>query len=96
MWVVFNAEPLFRDGAERPHGVITVLNDITEHKEAELALARSEELKGAIMAASLDAILTLTHDGEIVDLNGAAERLYRRHPRGRRRAPAGLHPGPRP
>ena len=52
-----------------PTAAITVLNDITEHKEAELALARSEELKGAIMAASLDAILTLTRDGEIVDLN---------------------------
>jgi PAS domain S-box-containing protein len=44
---------------------------------AEFALGRSEELKGAIMAASLDAILTLTRDGEIVDLNAAAERLYR-------------------
>ena len=44
---------------------------------AELALGRSEELKGAIVAASLDAILTLTRHGEIVDLNLAAERLYR-------------------
>jgi len=77
MWIVFNAEPLLREGAERPHGCITVLNDITEHKEAELALARSEELKGAIMSASLDAILTLTRDGEIVDLNRAAERMYK-------------------
>jgi PAS domain-containing protein len=77
MWIVFNAEPLVREGDDRPYGVITVLNDISEHKEAELALARSEELKGAIMSASLDAILTLTRDGEIVDLNRAAERLYK-------------------
>ena len=76
MWITFNAEPLFREGEDRPYGAITVLNEITESKEAELALARSEELKGAIMAASLDAILTLTRDGEIVDLNRAAERLY--------------------
>ena len=66
--------------------MITVLNDITEHKEAELALARSEELKGAIMSASLDAILTLTRDGEIVDLNRAAERLYKVTRDGDRRA----------
>ena len=76
MWVVVNAEPLFRDDEKQPYGVITVLTDITEHKTAELALARSEELKSAIMSASLDAILTLTRDGEIVDLNSAAERLY--------------------
>ena len=77
MWIVFNSEPLFREGEDRPYGVITVLTDITEHKEAELALARSEELKGAIMSASLDAILTLTRDGEIVDLNLAAERMFK-------------------
>jgi PAS domain S-box-containing protein len=76
LWVVFNTEPLFREGEQRPYGVITVLTDITEHKLAERALARSEELKGAIMGASLDAILTLTRDGEIIDLNGAAEQLY--------------------
>ena len=76
VWVVVNAEPLFRGGEERPYGAIAVLTDITEHKEAELALASSEELKDAIMAASLDAILTLTREGEIVDLNRAAQALY--------------------
>ena len=77
MWVIVNAEPLIREGEDAPHGVITVFTDITEHKIAELALARSEELKSAIMAASLDAILTLTRDGEIIDLNSAAEQLYK-------------------
>jgi PAS domain S-box-containing protein len=76
LWLVMNSEPLFREGEERPHAVITVLTDITEHKLAEIALARSEELKSAVMAASLDAILILGRDGEIVDLNGAAEQLY--------------------
>jgi two-component system sensor histidine kinase/response regulator len=76
LWIVFNSEPLFREGEDAPYGVITVLTDITEHKEAELALARSEELKGAIMGASLDAILTLTREGAIVDLNVAAERMF--------------------
>ena len=45
--------------------MITVLTDITEHQLAQLALARSEELKSAIMAASLDAILTLTREGDV-------------------------------
>jgi PAS domain S-box-containing protein len=77
MWLVFNCEPLFHEGETEPYGVLSVLTDITEHKEAELALARSEELKGAIMTASLDAILTLTTDGVIVELNRGAERLFK-------------------
>jgi two-component system, sensor histidine kinase and response regulator len=77
IWVAVTAEPLFREGESEPHGVVTVYTDITEHKAAELELGRSEELKGAIMAASLDAILTLTPDGQIVDLNNSAEQLYR-------------------
>ena len=77
MWLVFNCEPLFHEGEAGPYGVLSVLTDITEHKEAELALARSEEIKGAIMAASLDAILTLTPEGEIVELNRGAERLFK-------------------
>jgi len=36
----------------------------------------SAELAAAIIGASLDAILTLTREGVIVDLNRAAERLY--------------------
>jgi two-component system sensor histidine kinase/response regulator len=76
-WVILNADPLFREGEGTPYGVITVFSDITKHKVAEMALTRSEELKSAIMAASLDAILTLTRDGEILDLNSAAEELYK-------------------
>jgi two-component system sensor histidine kinase/response regulator len=63
-----------------------ILNAMTASNEelAALPTVQSEagfeldyQLKSAIMAASLDAILTLTTDGEIVDLNGTAERLYR-------------------
>jgi two-component system, sensor histidine kinase and response regulator len=49
-------------------------------RNEELAALPAEDVKSAIMAASLDAILTLTPGGQIVDLNGAAERLYRTDP----------------
>ena len=80
-WVDLNAEPLLREGEDTPYGVITVFTDITEHKIAEMALASSEQLKSAIMAASLDAILTLTRDGEILDLNSAAGGAVQDQPR---------------
>jgi PAS domain S-box-containing protein len=77
IWVMMNSEPLFRDGEAEPAGVITVYTDITAARLADQALARTEELKSAIMSASLDAILTLTREGKIVDLNDSALELYR-------------------
>ena len=51
-------------------------SDSTAAGTASGLVGIAEELKGAIMSASLDAILTLTCDGVIVDLNRAAERMY--------------------
>ncbi len=79
-WVMMNSTPLFRDGETQPAGAITVYSDLTAGRLSDQALARSEELKSAVMAASLDAILTLNRDGEIVDLNTAAVQLYKMEP----------------
>ncbi|HLW96239.1 MAG TPA: ATP-binding protein [Solirubrobacteraceae bacterium] len=80
IWVMINSEPLFRDGEAEPAGAITVYTDVTAAKLGAQELVRTEELKSAIMSASLDAILTLTREGEIVDLNDAAVELYRIKP----------------
>lgn len=42
-WLEINTEPLVREGESEPHAVIASFNDITERKEAEEALQRSEE-----------------------------------------------------
>jgi two-component system sensor histidine kinase/response regulator len=76
-WLDVNAEPIFSAGADELFGCCVVMRDATGRKAAEGALKASEEMKSAVMAASVDAILTLDVDGTIVDLNRSAERLYR-------------------
>jgi len=50
--------------------------DITSLKETQQALAESERRKSAILSAALDAILTMDHEGLLIDLNPAAERIF--------------------
>jgi PAS domain S-box-containing protein len=76
-WLDVNAEPIFSAGADELFGCCVVMRDATRRKAAEGALKASEEMKSAVMAASVDAILTVDADGTIVDLNRSAERLYR-------------------
>jgi diguanylate cyclase (GGDEF)-like protein/PAS domain S-box-containing protein len=44
--------------------------------KAEAALARSEHLKSAILAAALDCIVTIDQEGRILDFNAAAESTF--------------------
>ena len=50
--------------------------DISLQTQAQQALQDSERRKGAILDASLDAILTMDHRGLLVDFNRAAERIF--------------------
>lgn len=47
-----------------------------ERMEAEAAVAESEARKTAILQSALDAIITLSEDGTIVELNPAAEQMF--------------------
>jgi PAS domain S-box-containing protein len=49
-------------------------------KEAEDELRRSEARKGAMLAAALDAIITIDHEEHILEFNPAAEKIFG-HPR---------------
>lgn len=47
-----------------------------ERRRAEEALRRSEARKAAILEAALDAVVTIDHEGRIIDFNPAAERIF--------------------
>ena len=57
-------------------GTITTFLDVTERKRTEELIHRSEQLKSATFAASLDAIISLDHEGRIIEFNPAAEQYF--------------------
>jgi diguanylate cyclase (GGDEF)-like protein/PAS domain S-box-containing protein len=54
----------------------STLQDITEQRQAEKDLRASESLKGAILESSLDCIVTIDHEGKIIEFNPAAEMTF--------------------
>lgn len=74
VWVQDQALPLGEEGA--PSLVHGVMFDITERKLAEEAIRESEARKSAILEAALDGVITVDHDGQILEFNPAAERIF--------------------
>src|SRR5207244_2856659 len=80
-----------RDGTERPIddsaapirgdkgetiGVVLIFRDVTEQRQAQVALRQSEARKTAILDTALDCIITIDHEGKVVEFNPAAERTF--------------------
>jgi PAS domain S-box-containing protein len=77
IWIDLNGVPLRHADTNELFGCCLVMRDATARKNADAELRASEELKSAVMAASVDAIITIDNAGKIIDLNRAAERLYK-------------------
>ncbi len=52
------------------------IRDITDRKNAEEALRRSETRKAAVLETALDAIISVDHDGKVIEWNPSAERIF--------------------
>ena len=74
-WTVSRAVPLLDANGEIVEWFGTA-NDVTERRQAEEALRASEARKNAILDSALDAIITMDHEGRLVEFNGAAERIF--------------------
>lgn len=55
---------------------MVMANDVTERELSAAALRESEALKSAILEAALDAIITINEEGDVVEFNPAAERMF--------------------
>lgn len=67
--------PLLNEAGSVTH-FVAIQFDISQRKQAEKALKESEERKHAILYAAADAIVTVNSDGNISDLNPAAETMF--------------------
>lgn len=66
----------FKLPGRNERAVLGVSIDITEQKEAEMALIESETLHRSILGAARDAIITVDRHGVIVGANQAVKRLF--------------------
>ena len=80
-----------RDGSERPIddsaapirdttgemiGVVLIFRDVTEQRLADRELRASEARKSAILETALDCVITMDHEGKVVEFNPAAEKTF--------------------
>jgi len=56
-------------------GVLGLMVDITARKRSERALAASEGRKDAVLAAALDAVVMVDHEGFVLEVNPATEEI---------------------
>jgi PAS domain S-box-containing protein len=70
-----SAAPI-RDEAGSIMGAVLIFRDIVERRKAERALEASEARKASILESSLDAIITINHEGRVIEWNPAAERTF--------------------
>ena len=58
-------------------GVVSTFVDISERRRAEEAARRLEQITAATVATALDAIITVDHQGNVLEFNPAAEACFR-------------------
>jgi len=74
-WIQDRAFPI-RDASGTIYRIVGIADDITKRKQAWDSLEESEARKQAIMQAALDGIITIDHEGHILELNAAAEKIF--------------------
>ncbi len=72
------ATTALRDEAGNLRGYAKIVRDVTIHRAANEQLRATEARKSAILDCALDAIITMDHEGKVVDFNPAAERIFGR------------------
>ncbi|MDQ1275152.1 MAG: hypothetical protein QG610_725 [Euryarchaeota archaeon] len=72
---VYGKSVMLKDEAGVAVGGVSISSDITERKRAEEALRLSNLYNRSLIEASLDPLVTIGHDGRIMDLNRATEKV---------------------
>lgn len=70
-----SAAPI-RDATGKVIGVVLIFRDVTEQRRSEQELRDSEARKSAILETALDCVISMDHEGKVVEFNPAAERTF--------------------
>jgi PAS domain S-box-containing protein len=71
-----NSAAPIRDMAGTLIGVVLTFRDVTEKRRTEWVMRQNEARKTAILDTALDCIITMDHEGTIVEFNPAAEKTF--------------------
>jgi two-component system cell cycle sensor histidine kinase/response regulator CckA len=77
LWLTVTADPV-TDKEGQLAGAVHITRDITDRKQAEEALRRSENLFRTLINATKEAIISIGQDGLITIFNPAAEKMFGR------------------
>lgn len=72
--VVYNAS-VYHDESGKVAGIFAAARDISERKQAESKLLQLNTYNRSLIEASLDALVTITSDGKIGDVNSVTESI---------------------
>ena len=73
--VAITVSPI-KDAAGETVAVSAISRDIGERKRIEAALRKSEAGARAVLESALDAVVTIDHEGAILEFNPAAEEIF--------------------
>jgi len=76
VWILINAQPLQREGEDKPHAVVTTFTDITDRKAAQDALMQSELRYRSLFEQSNDGVFILSLSGDHQYVNQHAAEMF--------------------
>ena len=71
-WITVRAIPEFRKNENKPRGVITTINDITQLKDIQNRCSESEERFRSLIEQGSDAVYLTDFDGRFIEVNERA------------------------
>lgn len=94
VWIEASCEPLYRSADDRPYAVVASLKDVTQRRQAELALRESEARYRLLADNSSDVITRTSRRGVITWVSPSVRRLMGYSPQGLVGAPSAalIHP----